>query len=804
METLMRDLRFAFRQLRRSPGFTAVAVATVALGIGANTTVFSMVNAVLLRPLPFEASDRLVSVESTHPARPGDGLNLSYPDYLDIREQVGAFRDVAIWDWRPFNLRGRGDAIFVGGAQITASFFPTLGVEPIRGRVFTPEEDRAGGPRVLLLSEGLWRSEFAADPAIVGKTVNLDGTAHTVIGVMPAGIGFPERVRLWVPLRLTAERSPRGNRWLGGVARLAPGATVESADAELSAVAARLEEAYPATNTDRGLRARDLREELLGEGLAPLFLLLLGAVGVLLLIVCANLANLLLARGARRDRELAVRGALGASRGRLVRQLLTESVLLGGVGAGLGWLLGQGGVDLVVRAVPTEIPAWIHLEPDLRILAFVTAVTLLAVLLFGLVPAVLTARRDLNAALREASGRAGGPGRGRLRSGLVVAEVALSLTLLVGAGLVLRSLLGLAAVDPGIEEEGRLMATTSLPAAVYSSDSARVRFHRELLAEVERAPGVRSAGIVSRPPLRGSSNAFGFTVEGQGEAEHRDNSFVLTNSVSPGYFRAAGLALLRGRSFGPRDDADALPVGIVNRELAERYWPEGEALGERLKYGPPDGGGEWIRIVGVVEDVRHMGLDREPTIQLYRPYPQQPTGRLSVVVHAATEPDALRPALTAALGAVDPDQAFYDMMTLRKVVDEAAWEWKFFSGLFWTFGALAALLAALGMYGVLSYGVASRQREFGVRLAMGAEPGDVMRRVMGGAARLFAVGALLGLAAGAVLNRAMASVLYEVAALDLPTFGAVLLLLAAVAAVATWIPARSATRADPVATLRAE
>lgn len=804
MDTLIQDLRFALRQLRRSPGFTAVAVVTLALGIGANTTVFSMVNAVLVRPLPFEEPERLVSVEGTHPSRPGEGMNLSYPDYLDIREEAETLSDVAVWDWRPFNLRGGGGTLFAGGAQVTASYFRTLGVEPLRGRVFTVEEDRAGGPRVVLLSEELWRTQFGGDPDVVGTQVRLDGTPHTVVGVMPSGIGFPERVRLWVPLQMTVERSPRGNRWLGGIARLASGATAESASAELDALAARLEEAYPDTNTDAGLRARPLREELLGEGLAPLFVLLLGSVGVLLLIVCANLANLLLARGAERERELAVRGALGASRGRLVRQLVTESTLLGGAGAALGWFLGQGGIDLVLRSVPTEIPSWIRLEPDLRILVFVAGVSLLAVLFFGLVPAILTARRDLNAALREASSRGGGPGRGRLRSGLIVAEVALSLVLLVGAGLVLRSMLEIGRVDPGIETDGRIMATTSLAPTVYGADSARVRFEDGLLRELEASPGVRTAGVVSRAPLRGSSNAYTFTVEGQGETEQEENPFLLTNSISPDYFQAAGLSLIRGRGFTPRDDADAQPVGVVNRQMAGRYWPGEDPLGQRIKYGSPGGDGEWIRIVGVVEDVRHMNLEEAPRIQLYRPYRQQPTSRMSVVLHAEGDPDGLRPALAAALEAVDPDQAFYDMMTLDAVVEEAAWEWRFFSGLFWTFGGLAALLAALGLYGVLSYGVASRRREFGVRLALGAEPGDVMRQVMTGAARLFAIGAVLGLAVGALLNRIMSSVLYDVAALDLPTFGGVLLLLAAVAAVATWLPARRATRVDPVATLRAE
>lgn len=804
IDALRQDLRFALRQLRRSPGFTAVAVATLALGIAANTTVFSMVDAVLVRPLPFADPGRVVAVSSVDAARPGLTLNMSYPDYLDVRAGVKAFQDVAVWDWQPYNLRSGATASFVGGARVSGSFFSTLGVAPLLGRSFTADDDRAGAAPVLLLSEELWKSRFGARPDVVGSTVRLDGTAYTVIGVEPSGIGFPERTRLWVPLRTTPEHSPRTARYLGAIARLAPGATTESARHELGAVAANLARAYPDIHGGLGFQISGLRQELLGDGLTPLFVLLLGAVGVLLLIVCSNLANLLLARGARRERELAVRVALGASRGRLVRQLLTESVALGVGGAGLGWLLGQWGSTIVQRTIPVEIPAWIHLEPDLRVLAFVSAVSVAAVLLFGLVPAILTTRRNMGRALREASGRTTEAARARVRSGLVVAEVALSLTLLVGAGLVLRSVLALATVNPGFEPGGRLVATTALAPAVYGSDSSRIGFYHGLLRKARAIPGVREAGVVSRLPLRGSSNSYTFTADGQDQAEYRRNPPVLTNSVSPGYFRAAGISLLRGRAFEETDDADAAPVGIINREMADRYWPGGEALGKRIKYGEPDGHMPWIRIVGVVEDVRHKHLDRAPTIQLYRPYPQEPTSRLGIVLHATGDPNTLRPALTAALGAVDPDQAFYDMMTLDQVVSEAGWQWRFFSELFWIFGALAAFLAALGLYGVLSFGVVSRRRELGIRLALGAGPRDVERQVVWGGARLFAVGALLGLAAGVVLNRLMASALYGVSSLDLPTLGAVLALLAVVAAAAVWIPARRATRVDPLSVLRSE
>ncbi|HKK09082.1 MAG TPA: ADOP family duplicated permease, partial [Gemmatimonadota bacterium] len=634
LDALRQDLRFALRQLRRSPGFTAVAVATLALGIGANTTVFSMVDAVLVRPLPFADPGRLVAVQSTHATDPGRPLALSYPDFLDVRKSVDAFEDVAAWDWQPYNLSAGDRATFVGGARVSGSFFSTLGVEPIRGRSFRASDDRPGAAPVLLLSEELWRSRFGASPDVVGSTVRLDGTAYTVIGVEPAGLGLPDRTRLWVPLRTDAAASPRSARYLGAIARLAPGATPAAATAQLATLAARLEKAYPEMHAGRGFRIEDMRQQLLGRGLGSLFTLLLAAVGVLLLIVCANLANLLLVRGARRERELAVRGALGASGGRLVRQLLTESAVLAACGAALGWILGRWGLGLVLRAIPVETPAWIHVEPDLRVLGFVTAASVAAVLLFGLVPAILAARRGLEASLRAGSPRAGASGRGKLRSALVVMEVALSLALLVAAGLVLRSVLALATVDPGFESAGRLVATTALAPGTYGADSARIGFYRRLQDELARIPGVTGAGVVSRLPLRHSSNSYNFTAEGQDVAGHRHNPPILTNSVSPDYFRAAGIDLLRGRAFTERDGPDAPPVGIVDRETADRYWPDGDAVGKRIKYGAPDANTPWIRIVGVVQAVHHRGLDREPGLQLYRPYPQEPTSRLGVVLHA--------------------------------------------------------------------------------------------------------------------------------------------------------------------------
>ncbi|MFW6010648.1 MAG: ABC transporter permease, partial [Gemmatimonadota bacterium] len=622
MHTWIQDLRFAVRSLRRRPGFTAAAALTLALGIGANTGVFSIVNGVLLRPFPYAEADRLVTVGTTHPTDPGEMLNLSYPDFEAIRDQVETLDGVAAWDWNPYNLRGEEGALFVGGERVSAEYFEVIGVDPILGRTFQPEDDRPGAGEVIVLSETLWRNEFGADPDVLGRTVRLDGAAHTVVGVVPDHAAWIEGVRLWVPLALDAEASPRGSQWLEAIGRLAPGVTLEQATAELDAVARRLQDDYPETNRERGLAAEPLRAAMTADE-RPLLLLLLGAVGLVLLIACANVANLLLARATARRRELAIRGAMGASRGRILRQLLTESAVLSALGTGLGLVLGVWGTEAVLSWLPNEIPPWISFEPDLRVFGFAAGAATVAVALFGLPPALSASRPDIKGTLKRTAGAATATrGTGRMQGGLVVAEVALSLTLLVTAGLMIRSLLNLSDVDPGFETNGRAVATLALPSAAYPDDEARRTFARELLREVAAAPGVESAGIVSRFPLRGSSNAMVFTVEGQSADGQRGNPYVLTNSVSPSYFEAMGIALRRGRPFSSADQAASPPVAIINRAMADRYWPDEDPVGRRVKFGPPDAAGDWMEVVGVVDDVRHYALERRPSVQMYLPYEQ--------------------------------------------------------------------------------------------------------------------------------------------------------------------------------------
>jgi len=806
VDTLIQDLRFAARTLARRPGFTVVVVVTLGLGIGSGTAVFSLVNGVLLRPFPYQDPDRIVAVGATHPNDPGAILNLSFPDYETVRDGVESLEAMAVWDWEPYNLRGEESALFVGGERVSAEYFQVLGVDPIVGRTFRSEEDRPGAAPVVVLSETLWRNEFGADPEILGRTVRLDGAAHTVIGVLPDHAARVERVRLWVPLAQDAERSPRGVHWLEGIGRLAPGVTIEGARAKLEALGARIATEHPETNRDRGLAARELRAGAVEEE-RPLLLMLLAFVGLVLLIACANVANLLLERTAGRRHELAIRGATGASRGRLVRQILTESAVLGALGAGVGLVLGVWALDIVVTWIPAQIPAWIRFEPDLRVFAFAAAAGGTAIALFGLPAALQGSRSEIRHTLQRAAvGTPGDRRSARLRSGLVVAEVALSLALLVAAGATIRSLASLASVDPGFQTEDRMVATLSLPAASYGGDASRRAFVGDLERELTAVPGAASVGLVSRFPLRGSSNRNSFTVEGQTTEEHQRNPNVLTNSVDPSYFRTMGIAVHHGRGFRSADRDDAPAVAVVNRTLAERYWPDEDPVGRRIKFGPPHGHGEWMEVVGVVADVRHFALERSSTVQLYVPLSQAPTGRLSVVARAAgpTVAQGVVDGIRSAVRRVDPDVALYDVMAVDVVVAEAMWRGRFINRLFWIFAGLAVTLAAVGIYGVIAFAVGRRSHEIGIRVALGARPGEAVGLIVRQGGRLVLLGVAVGLPLALVVGRLLSSVLYGVSSFEPVGLAAVTALLAAVALAACWLPARRAATVDPVTTLRAE
>lgn len=809
MNAFLKDLRHGTRSLLRSPGFSLVAVLTLALGIAGTTVVFSMVNAVLLRPYPYPNADRVVAVVATHQNRPAVRDNLSYPDFLDIQSRVPGLKAVAVWDWQPYNVRGSGQSSsFVGGGQVTADFFNVLGLKPLLGRTFRPEEDRPGGPPVVILSEGLWREQFGADPDILGRTLVVDAVPRTIIGVMPRGVALPERARLWVPIALTPERSPRGQHWLGGIARLDDGVSLDQVQTQLATLGERLEQEHPETNRDRSLAVVPLREVRTSSGTRQLLLLLLGAVGFVLVIACANIASLLLARGTARSRELAVRAALGAGRARLVRQLVTESAVLGLAGCIAGYVLGRWGLDAIVSLIPVQLPAWIQFGTDPRIVAFTIGVSLASVILFGLPPALQATRGDLETALREGGLRATGARRQqRVRAGVVIGEVALSLMLLVGAALMIRSFLRLTAVEPGFETANRIMATTALAPTTYSDQEARRQFVHGVTDRVSALPGVTDMAVISRFPLRGSSNRIGVSAEGQTHEEYENNAPALTNAVTPGYFRTMGIPILGGRDFEAADNADAPSVAIINDEMARRLWPDESAIGKRIRFGPPegmDGMGGWMEVVGVVGSVRHYGLEDRPGPQLYLPYDQSPTLRLSLVVHAASHPTSLFGAVQRSVQAVDPNQALYDAMTLDEVVSESVWQPRFFSILFWIFAGIAAVLATVGLYGLISGVVAQRRREIGVRIALGANREDVLGLVVRQGLVLVGSGLVLGLLLGVGIGQVMARALFEVSPTDPLTLIGVSVLLGTVGMAASFLPARRATRVDPMTALRSE
>ena len=806
METLWKDLRFGVRTLAKSPGFAAVAVLTLALGVGATTAIFSVVNALLLRPLPFKDLDRLVAVWEAVPAQGVERNEISEPNYLDWRAQSSSFEHLAVYSWWSVNVSGVETPERVQGFQVSPNFFDALGARAALGRTFLPEEEQPGKDRVVILSDGYWRSRFAADPAIVGKTLTLNGIGRTVVGVMPKGFDYPTGGEMWSPYRFDpANTSPRYAHFLLGVGRLRAGVTREQAEAELGGVAARLEQQYPETNAGRRVAVRPLLADTVRQ-YRPMLLLMLAAVGFVLLIACANVANLLLARAASRSREMAIRAALGAGRLRILRQLLTESLMLALAGGGLGVLLAVWGVDLIAALFPSDfvryIPGWGQIGVDRRALLFTLAVSLAAGVLFGLAPALRASRADLNDALKE-GGKAGGAERNRLRSLLVVAEVALSLVLLAGAGLMLRSFVRLLEVKPGFDPERVLVAELILPRARYREDAQAVEFYSRLREGVGGLPGVRSAALTSFIPLAGSNATTGFTVEGQPRPPHGQEPEANYRAVTPGYFSTMRIPLVGGRAFDEGDAAGAERVCVVNEALARKYFPGEDPLGRyvRGEGGTPEA--QLKRIVGVVGDVRH-NLDEDPKPEIYFPEAQDASRSMVLVARADADPLSLAPAVRAQVQALDRDLPVYNVRTMDQVRAESIFRQRFSVVLLGIFAALALALASVGLYGVISYTVTQRTHEIGVRMALGAQGGDVLRMVVRQGMAHVAVGVGAGLAGSLLLTRVMAGLLYGVSATDPATFAGVSLLLAAVALAACLVPARRAAKVDPIKALRYE
>ncbi|MFY9608134.1 MAG: ABC transporter permease [Blastocatellia bacterium] len=808
METFWHDLRYGVRMLRAHPGFTGVAVLTLALGIGANTAIFSVVNAVLLRPLPYEDSNRLVWFWENQPDfRHG---NLSPADFLDYQEQSRAFDQIASYRQMDFTLTGDRQPEQIHGLIVSANYFSLLGIKPEMGRAFQPEDGRAGAPRVAVVSHGFWQRRFAGDPNLIGKALTLSGQTVTMVGVAPPGLKT-ERAELWLNPRnvvpdmlLTTARDPatmRGAHYLHAIGRLKPGVTSPQAQEEMNAISARLQEQYPATNAGHTVELVSLLEKTVGK-LRPALLVLLGAVGLVLLIACANVANLMLARATARHKEIAVRSALGASRWRVIRQLLTESLALAALGGACGWLLAVWGVDLLVATSPESIPRLHEIGVDRQVLGFTLLISLATGIIFGLAPALMASRTDLNEALKEGGRSAtAGASRGRMRGALVVSEVALALLVLVGAGLLVKSFVRLRAVDPGFQPDNLLTMRLFLTDAKYATNEPRLSFLKELTARLEALTGVQGVGISDDLPIEGTDSSADLIVEGR-EPAPGERLMTGVHVVNPRYFEAMGIALLKGRVFTERDTAEAPTVLVVNETMSRRLWPGEDAVGKRVKLGDPNG--EWAQIVGVVRDVKHNGLSAEPAMDAYGSHLQVPWPWMTIALRSNLDPTSLEAAVRREVQAIDPNKAVADVKTMDKLIDESVGERRLSLVLFGLFAVVALLLAAVGIYGVMAYGVTQRTHEIGIRMALGAQPRDVVQLLVGRGMTLAMTGVALGVGAAYGLTRLMASLLFEVSTTDPATFVVIALVLACVAWLACYIPARRATKVDPIVALRYE
>ena len=804
---LLHDLRYAVRLQRKNPGFTMVAVIALALGIGANTAIFSVVNTILLRPLPYKDPERLVLVWE-------DASKMGYPrdtpaaaNFVDWRDQNHVFEGMAAISDESFNLTGSGEPERLEGHTVSATLFPLLGVEPHIGRVFTAAEDQPGAQHVVLLSYALWQRRFGGEPGIVGQSLTLNGQSHIVVGVMPARFQFPSSdSQVWVPIAFTQEDAANRDRhYLQVVARLKPGVSLAQSQSEMNTIAARLQQQYPQSNTDLGAAVQPLHEYLVGD-IKPALLILLGAVGLVLLIACANVANLLLARAAVRQKEIAVRIALGARRSRLIRQFLTESVLLSTLGGLVGLAIAYVGLVLLKAFIPENISQAREISMDLKVLGFTFLVSLATGLIFGLAPAVQAARFNQIETLKE-GGRdaATGGGGKRLRSVLVTAEVAISLVLLIGAGLLINSFLRLRNVDPGFRAENLLTMKIVLPDTKYERRAQRSAFYTDLIQRVQSLAGVKSAAVTTNLPLYRQGNSISIKIDGQPDPPPGQERIIVTRIVSPGYFDTMSIPLLRGRQLTEQDTETTQNVVVISESMARRYWPGEEVVGKRIAIGRIKKPEDWLQVIGVVKDVRQFELTAEPKPQMYLPYRQFGFfDARDLVVKTDVDPASLAATVRKTVWEIDKDQPVSNIQTMEDILADSIARQRFSMLLLAIFAAVALVLAGVGIYGVMSYSVAQRTREIGIRMALGAQTGAVLRLAVGHGMKLVLAGLVIGLIAAFALTRVMSTLLFGVTATDPVTFTLISLLLIAVAVVASYVPARRATKVNPIIALRYE
>lgn len=811
MNNILRDIHYSLRMILKNPAFTIVAIFALALGIGANTAIFSVVNAVLLRPLQYKNAENIIVIQELN--KQGNRVQVTAANFLDWREQSTSYKHLAAIFTRTANLAGTGEAERINLAVTSANFFDVFGLQAERGRLFIPDDEKAGHQPVAVISNGLWQRRFGSDAEILGKSITLDGRSYTVVGVAPAGFQYPDKTDAWLP---PANRVPlineqmdlartRGFGFLSTVGLLKEGVTLQQAKAEMETITSRLRGQYPETNNNRFNKVVSLHENLVGDT-SRLLVLLLGAVCFLLLIACANVANLMLARSTARQKEIAIRTALGATRLQVVRQLLVESTMLALVGGVLGLLLAWWGVDWITKLLPKDFPRIEDIQLNFAMLGFTFAVSVITGIIFGFAPAFQISKVDVQNSLKENTrGAAGSLRHNRLRSLLVVAEVALSLALLISGGLLFRSFIMLQSVNTGFNPQQVLTARLNPSGTNFQEDAQYVNFYKNVLQRIGSIPGVDSVGAINRLPLEKGPTAA-FRIEGRPQLPTDQWPGVNYRSVTPDYFRTLNIPVLQGRAFNDRDNVSAPMVALINQANADKNFAGENPVGKRINMGGVDNKNQpiWTEIVGVVANVRSIELKEEPMPEIYMSSAQEPFIGMSLVIRTSIEPASLAAAIRYAVREVDAAQPVSDIRTMENIVNESVTQPRFNLVLLAIFGGIALILSTAGIYGVISYTVTQRTHEIGIRMALGAKTGDVLRMVIGHGMRLVMVGVVIGLIASFLLTRLMSSLLYGVSATDSVTFISVSLVLISVALAACVIPARRAAKTDPMIALRYE
>lgn len=815
---MLTEIKFALRQLAKTPGFTLIAVVTVALAIGATTAVLSLVNGLLVRRLPYCDSQRLVLLLQHFKAQNLERIPISPPEFVDYQTRAHSFEKLGAFGFTSFNLAGEDRPERISGASVTAGVLPLLGVPPIKGRFFEPEECTLGRDDVVIISARLWQRRFNSDPQIIGTNLLLDGRSFTVVGVMPIGFDFPlqlfnlgnggqfhERAEIWKPLAFTDdEMKTRYKRGYFVIARLAAGRSVAQAQTEIENINAQMRREHPDNYSQDPSFGGDVfvLQDLAVAGMRPALLILLGAVLLVLLIACANLTTMLLARAAGREREIAIRVALGASRLRLLKQVFTESVLLALIGGAAGVVLALWGVELLKTIGAQTVPRLSEVNVDLVVLAVTAAICVGTGIIFGLAPGLASARPELTEALKE-GGRSSTQGarRNRLRNALVIAEVALALVLLSGAGLLIKSFARLQNVNPGFNPRNALTFEISLPKLQYPDDASIVRFNNEAQRRIAALPGIQAAGFTTILPLAGTNSDWSFEIQDAPSGANSPSPDEEKRQVSPDYFRALETPLIKGRFFTDADNADAPPVMIVNQAFVRKFFPNRDALGKRITFDNVNKNPRWITIVGVVGDIRHFGLDVDPKPEMYVPFAQQPYSTAIYVVRSAQDPRSLLPAIQREIQTIDPAVPLANIRPFENVIADSVAPRRLSVVLLGVFAVVAVLLASVGIYGVMSFLVVQRTHEIGVRMALGAQRSDVIKLVLVRSLKLISAGTIIGLIVAVMSTHTLRALLYNVSAFDVTTFALVTILLGAVALAASYLPATRATKADPMVVL---